>query len=92
MHLKELMTSPVATVAPDSSLADAARKMLKLDIGLSPVSDGQEIVGIVSDRDITIRAVAKGLDPERTPVREIMSQEVFTCPVGSVLKKVSEPA
>ena len=83
MHLKELMTSPVATIAPDSSLADAARKMLKLDIGLLPVADGQKIVGIVSDRDITIRAVAKGLDPERTPVREVMSQEVFTCPVGS---------
>jgi CBS domain-containing protein len=83
MHLKELMTSPVATIAPDSSLADAARKMLKLDIGLLPVSDGKKIVGIVSDRDITIRAVAKGLDPERTAVREVMTEEVFTCPVGS---------
>jgi CBS domain-containing protein len=83
MHLKEIMTSPVATIAPDNSLADAARKMLKLDIGVLPVSNGQRIVGIVSDRDITIRGVAKGLDPERTAVREVMTEEVFTCPAGS---------
>jgi len=83
MHLKELMTSPVATVAPDTSLADAAKKMLALDIGLLPVTNGREIVGIVSDRDITIRAVAKGMDPKRTGVQEVMTKEVFTCPVGS---------
>ena len=83
MHLKELMTSPVETVAPDTSLADAAKKMLALDIGLLPVSNGREIIGIVSDRDITIRAVAKGMDPKRTAVQEIMTKEVFTCPVGS---------
>ena len=83
MQLKEIMTSPVATVAPDTSLADAARKMLELDIGLLPVSNGREIVGIVSDRDITIRAVAKGMDPERTGVQEVMTKEVVTCAVGS---------
>ncbi len=86
MHLKEIMTSPVATVAPDTSLADAARKMLELDIGLLPVSNGREIVGIVSDRDITIRAVAKGMDPERTGVQEVMTKEVVTCAVGSDVK------
>ena len=86
MHLKEIMTSPVATIAPDSSLADAARKMLKLDIGVLPVSDGKKVVGIVSDRDITIRGVPKGMDPERTGVQEIMTKEVFTCPVGSDVK------
>ncbi|MET0681823.1 MAG: CBS domain-containing protein [Casimicrobiaceae bacterium] len=86
MQLKEIMTSPVATVAPDTSLADAARKMLELDIGLLPVSNGREIVGIVSDRDITIRAVAKGMDPERTGVQEVMTKEVVTCPVGSDVK------
>ena len=83
MHLKEIMTSPVATVTPVTSLADAAKKMLALDIGLLPVSNGREIVGIVSDRDITIRGVAKGMDPERTDVQEVMSKEVFTCPVES---------
>lgn len=83
MHLKEIMTSPVETVAPDASLADAARKMLALKIGLLPVSKGQEIVGIVTDRDITIRAVAKGLDPERTEVQQVMTTDVYSCPTGS---------
>jgi CBS domain-containing protein len=81
MHLKAIMTSPVATVAPETSLAEAAKKMLALDIGVLPVTEGEAIVGIVSDRDITIRGVAKGMDPERSAVREIMTKEVFTCPV-----------
>jgi len=85
-HLKEIMTSPVATVAPDTSLTDVARKMLALDIGLLPVSNGREIVGIISDRDITIRAVAKGMDPGRTAVQEVMTKEVITCPVESDVK------
>jgi CBS domain-containing protein len=83
MDLKEIMTSPVETVAPDASLADAARKMLALKVGLLPVSKGQEIVGIVTDRDITIRAVAKGLDPERTEVQQVMTTDVYSCPIWS---------
>jgi CBS domain-containing protein len=83
MHLEEIMTSPVETVAPDASLADAARKMLALEIGFLPVAKGQEIVGIVTDRDITIRALTKGLDPERTEVQEVMTTNVYSCPTGS---------
>ena len=83
MDLKEIMTSPVETIAPDTSLQEAAKKMLDLGIGLLPVSKGQKVVGIVSDRDITIRAVAKGFDPARTAVRDVMSNEVFSCPSGS---------
>jgi len=79
MQLKAIMTSPVATIAPESSLAEAARKMLELDIGILPVANGQSIVGIVSDRDIAIRGVARGMDSERTAVREIMTKDVFTC-------------
>jgi CBS domain-containing protein len=86
MHLKDIMTSPVTTITPETSLADAARKMLALDIGMLPVANGRAIVGMVSDRDITVRAVAKGMDPERTAVREVMTKEVFTCPVGSDAK------
>jgi CBS domain-containing protein len=79
MQLKAIMTSPAATIAPESSLAEAAKKMLELDIGVLPVANGQAMVGIVSDRDIAIRGVARGMDPERTAVREIMTKDVFTC-------------
>jgi CBS domain-containing protein len=83
MQIKQIMTSPVETVAPNSSLAAAARKMLALEIGLLPVRRGRKIVGIVSDRDITIRGVAKGLDPEQTQVQEVMTTDVLSCPSGS---------
>ena len=83
MNLKEIMTTPVETVTPDTSLAAVANKMLALRIGLLPVSRDQKIVGIVTDRDITIRAVAKGLDPERTEVQVVMTREVFSCPHDS---------
>jgi CBS domain-containing protein len=79
MQLKAIMTSPAATIAPESSLAEAAKKMLELDIGVLPVANGQAMVGIVSDRDIAIRGVARGMDPQRTAVREIMTKDVFTC-------------
>ena len=83
MQLGEIMTSPVETIAPDTSLAAAAKKMRALEIGLLPVSKDRKIVGIISDRDITIRAVAKGMDPERTKVSEVMTREVFSCATGS---------
>ena len=82
MQLEEIMTSPVETVAPDASLADAARKCLPSKSDYCRWQS-QEIVGIVTDRDITIRAVAKGLDPERTEVQAVMTTEVYSCRTGS---------
>ena len=83
MNVKEIMTSPVETISPNTSLAEAARKMLALRVGLLPVSNGQELVGMLSDRDIAIRAVAKGMDPERSEVQEIMTKGVISCPTDS---------
>jgi CBS domain-containing protein len=83
MNVKEIMTSPVETISPNTSLAEAARKMLALRVGLLPVSNGQELVGMLSDRDIAIRAVAKGMDPERSEVQGIMTKGVISCPTDS---------
>ena len=58
MDLKKIMTSPFETTAPETSLQEAGKKMLDLGIGLLPVSKGQKVVGIVSDRDITSRCAA----------------------------------
>ena len=55
--------------------------MLIQDIGSLPVCDEQTIVGIITDRDIAVRAIANGLDPKETRVQEVMSSEVFSCPV-----------
>ncbi|MBI4565421.1 MAG: CBS domain-containing protein [Planctomycetes bacterium] len=76
--VKEVMTRQVATIEPETTLADAAKKMRQLDCGSLPICEGKGhmLLGIVTDRDITVRAVAEGRDPNRTPVREIMSSDL----------------
>lgn len=77
--IRELMTPNVVVVSPDDSLQNAARKMQEQDIGFLPVCDGQRLIGTLSDRDITVRAVAQGLDPKATPVREFASPQPVWC-------------
>ena len=79
MQLKEFINHRVEVVHPDDTLQQAAEKMKDLDVGSMPVCEGQSLVGIVTDRDITIRATAKGQDPTRTAVREVMTADVFYC-------------
>lgn len=79
MKLTDLMTSQVMTVEPDTSLRDAAATMADLGLGALPVYDGHALHGMVTDRDITCRAVARGLDPTRTAVREVMTPHVVCC-------------
>jgi CBS domain-containing protein len=79
MLLKEVMTPHVEVVHPDAPLAEAAEKMKTLDVGPLPVCDGERLVGMITDRDITIRATAAGRDPKTTKVRDVMTEEVFFC-------------
>ena len=79
MKLKEIMTREVEVVHPDASLQAAARKMRARDVGLLPVCDGDQLVGALSDRDITMRATAEGMDPKTTSVRELMTSAVVCC-------------
>jgi CBS domain-containing protein len=89
MRLSHIMTGAIQTVAPGASLAEAAKKMASADIGSLPVcadgstKSGKRVVGIITDRDITVRAVARGLDPNQTCVREVMTREVLSCPADS---------
>jgi CBS domain-containing protein len=90
MKLKEIMTAEVLTISPSASLKDAAKKMLKEDVGSLPVCDDDQIVGIVTDRDIAIRGVAQGLDPEHAQVREVMTAEVCACSSESDIEAACE--
>jgi CBS domain-containing protein len=83
VQLKEIMSRPAHCVSPDATLVDAAQTMLAEDIGVLPVSRGVEVVGIITDRDITVRAVAARLDPATTRVSDVMSTEVLACPEDS---------
>jgi len=79
MRLSEIMTREVEVVAPDAPIAEAARKMQELNVGSLPVCDGQRLVGMVTDRDITVRATSGGRDPNATRVRDVMTGDVTYC-------------
>ncbi|HYE96484.1 MAG TPA: CBS domain-containing protein [Rubricoccaceae bacterium] len=79
MEVREIMTRGVETVPPHATLQEAAQKMKDLDVGSVPVSDGERLSGMITDRDITIRATAAGLDAGTTRVSDIMTPEVVTC-------------
>lgn len=79
MRLKEVMTPGVEVIAPEATLQQAAAKMRRLNIGPLPVCDGDQLVGMLTDRDITVRAVAEGCDPTSTTVREAMTPDIAYC-------------
>jgi CBS domain-containing protein len=79
MQIKDIMTPHVEVVSPNTTLTEAAEKMSRLDIGPLPVCDGQRLVGMLTDRDITVRATAKGCDPNTTTVDKVMTPEVVYC-------------
>ena len=78
MPLKDVMTPGVEVIAPEATLQQAAAKMRRLNIGPLPVCDGDQLVGMLTDRDITVRAVAEGCDPTTT-VREAMTPDLAYC-------------
>lgn len=78
MRIAEVMTRAVRVTSPDASLQEAARLMAELDAGVLPVGEGDRLVGMITDRDIAVRAVAQGKGPE-TKVREAMTPEVKYC-------------
>jgi CBS domain-containing protein/sporulation protein YlmC with PRC-barrel domain len=77
IQLKEVMTVQVEVIHPEATLWEAAQKMASLDVGPLPVCSGDELVGMLTDRDITVRATAKGRDPKTTRVYEVMTPEVL---------------
>jgi CBS domain-containing protein len=72
MKVAEIMSSDVQLVSPEQPIQEAARLMVEGDTGALPVQDGERLIGMVTDRDIAVRAVAEGRGPE-TPVRDVMS-------------------
>ena len=77
-RIREIMTSNPSTVEPDKTVVDAARVMKQEDAGVVPVTENGRLTGMVTDRDIAIRVVAEGRDPQSTPVREVASKDLVT--------------
>ena len=79
MKVKEAMHRGAEWVSPETSVIDLARLMQKLDIGALPIGDKDRLVGMVTDRDIVCRCLAKGGDPKKTTARDIMTRGIVYC-------------
>ncbi|MCG2576989.1 CBS domain-containing protein [Dechloromonas sp. XY25] len=79
MRVSEAMTRDVQVANPNQSLYDVARIMADCDIGCLPVGENDKLVGMITDRDITVRAIAKGKAADSTKVRDVMSSDVKYC-------------
>ena len=78
MKVREAMTHDVCLTSPDQTICDAAKVMAAIDAGALPVEQDDRLVGVITDRDIAVRAVAEGKSPD-TKVRDVMSREVLYC-------------
>jgi CBS domain-containing protein len=78
-QVSQAMTRNVRTLAPHDTLTKAAQLMEEIDTGVVPVCDGEQLVGMVTDRDIVLRAVAHGRPVDSTPLREVMSTHPCCC-------------
>jgi len=83
------MTRGVECISPDATLQEAAAKMKSLDIGTLPVCHADRLVGMVTDRDITVRATAEGEGPRDVHVRDIMTPEVIYCFEDALVEDVA---
>ena len=93
MKVSEVMTRDVQTVSPDQPVREAASFMLSADAGSIPVTEGERLIGMITDRDIAVRGVAKGHGPD-TPVRDLMTGDLVIVRidenVDDVATKMSE--
>ena len=92
--ISEIMTPNVTVLSPDSDLRQAARLMRDEDIGAIPICNGKKLLGMITDRDIVVRALADGKSPDDVKVSEIMTDEIMWCfedqSVGEVLQQMGE--
>jgi CBS domain-containing protein len=79
MQVQEIMTHGAEVIDPNTTIRDAARKMRADNIGAFPVGENDRLIGMVTDRDIVVRAVAENRSAGNTAVREVMSERVYYC-------------
>ena len=94
MQVKEIMSREVLSVSPEASLFEVAELMRDEDIGSVLVTEGDNLLGMITDRDIVVRAIAEHRDVRAAKAREIMSEAVWCCtedaPVESVIEEMAE--
>jgi CBS domain-containing protein len=88
MKIRDVMTRDVQTVTPDQTAQEAASFMLREDAGSMPVTDGNRLIGMITDRDIAVRGVARGYGPE-TQVRELMTDDIICARIDDDVEEVA---
>jgi CBS domain-containing protein len=86
--IQDVMTRNVKSISPEDTVRRAAELMKELDVGAVPVVDGAKLVGMLTDRDITIRSTAAGQDPSKTRAGDVMSTDVRTCFATQTVEEV----
>jgi CBS domain-containing protein len=86
--IRDVMTTDVESITPQETIQRAAQLMDDLNVGAIPVLDGGKLVGMITDRDITVRATAAGLAPGETAVGDVMSTDVRTCTARQAVDEV----
>jgi CBS domain-containing protein len=89
MKVREMMTQKVEFINADATIQETAEKMKELDVGALPVIISDETVGMITDRDIVVRAVAHGLDPEKSHVSDAITEGVEFCNEADDIKDVA---
>lgn len=90
MLAKEVMSKKPEFLPPDATLKQAADQMRTHDYGFIPIGENDRLIGAITDRDITIRAIAEGKDPNKTTVRDVMSKGIYYCLETDNLEKVAQ--
>ena len=88
MKVSEVMTRDVQTIRPDQTAREAASFMLNADAGAIPVTEGERLIGMITDRDIAVRGVAEGYGPE-TPVRDLMTNDMVCARVDDDVEEAA---
>jgi CBS domain-containing protein len=90
MKVEDIMTTKVESVLPTTTLRAVARKMSDLNVGALPVVDDGNLIGIITDRDVSVYAIAMGHDPQSTEVQKVMTREVYTCGAGEDISEAAK--
>lgn len=90
MQIRDIETQQPKVVNPQCTLIEAAQMMKQLDVGALPVCDGERLVGIITDRDITVRGLAQGCNPHLTRVQQIMTRQIIYCREDQDVKEVAQ--
>lgn len=90
MKIKDIMSKSPSFILADDTLQTAAAKMASLDCGFLPVGENDKLVGTLTDRDIAIRATARGLNPTTAKVRDAMSRGVLYCTENDTVDQIAQ--